>query len=175
MAKRETIKLFINCWKKVLSKLLKTFVELSKNFFRRRTKKFSNQNSYLIELPPNHHSSFLSPKESKLALEIKIESINCTRNLFTHFLINESVNFLQRSSVHLLGKRLKFSWQHCTIDHLNFWPWMKSILSDQLYMSRLVLVLWFFGIFYDLNLMWFTWNSTEGKKWFSFKAHKAIK
>lgn len=76
--------------------------------------------------------------------------------LHSHLFINERINFLDGSAVHFFGKGLKLSRQEGTIDNLNLWPRMKSILSNQLNVTTLMLILRLFGVFNDLNLLWFT-------------------
>lgn len=66
--------------------------------------------------------------------------------IFTHLFINKCINFFQWQSIHIWRKWLEFTRQHCTIFNLDFCTRMKSILSYQLYMPRLMLILTLFSI-----------------------------
>lgn len=87
------------------------------------------------------------------------------KNLPAHLLVDEMIDLFERPAVHVLGKRLKLSWQQRAVLHLDLRARMEAILADELNMSRLVLVLRALGVLDDLNLICcFTCKQKHQKK-----------
>lgn len=64
----------------------------------------------------------------------------------TYLLVNERIDLLERSAVHVLRKRLKLSRQQCSVLHGRLSARMESVLADQLDMAVLVFDLRLFGV-----------------------------